>query len=104
MDVMLVHDNSQPLGTREKILSVLRSACENLSLSEPLHTGLTGSFRKGDLFCNNCHFEFYLTEDEIVKSLSLEARGDGSEVIQRLCQELNCRALEASTGEFIDFE
>jgi len=84
-----------PLGPATELLDRLRAALPDLNLSDPTW---------GNLDSPDWSIEFNIGREDPVESIMLHVRGGGDvvEVIQRAARALGCRALDGSSGEFIE--
>jgi hypothetical protein len=82
------------LGTRDEVVAAVRAALP--------HAQLDGRYLRveGDTYA----IELNLGEDDVVDGMGVRAHGDEAtvEVLQRLCARTGWRALDYSTGEFLD--
>jgi hypothetical protein len=82
------------LGTRDEVVAAVRAALP--------HAQLDGRYLRveGDTYA----IELNLGEDDVVDGLGVRAQGDEAtvEILQRLCEQTGWRALDYSTGEFLD--
>jgi hypothetical protein len=82
------------LGTREEVVAAVRAALPQAELD--------GQYLRVD--GNTYAIELNLGDGEHVDGLGVRAQGDEAtvEVLQRLCERTGWRALDYSTGEFLD--
>jgi hypothetical protein len=84
------------LGARAEIVSILKTTYPQMDLTDPGWGILEG---------NDFGIEFNIGEDDPISSIMLHVRGGKSAIdaIQRVCQNTGWRALDMTTGEFMDF-
>ena len=85
-----------PLGSVAEVLSRLQAAFADLDLSDPTW---------GDLERSGWSIEFNIGSEDPVSSIMLHVRGGGDDVVQvvrETARVLGCRALDCSSGEFIE--
>jgi hypothetical protein len=91
----LSEENTPPLGTRDDVLAAIGSALPEADLSSDPYVRI-----EGETFT----VELWLGEDEPVGHLGIRAQGGDEivEVLARLCAHTGWRALDYSTGDFLD--
>jgi hypothetical protein len=85
-----------PLGSVAEVLGRLQAAFVDLDLSDPTW---------GDLERSAWSVEFNIGAEDPVRSIMLHVRGGGDDVVQvvrETAHVLGCRALDCSSGEFIE--
>ena len=85
-----------PLGSAVEVLGRLQAAFVDLDLGDPTW---------GDLERSGWSIEFNIGRENPVRSIMLHVRGGGDDVVQvvrETAQVLRCRALDCSSGEFIE--
>ena len=85
-----------PLGSVAEVLGRLQAAFVDLDLSDPTW---------GDLERSGWSIEFGIGREDPVRSIMLHVRGGGDDVVQvvrETAHVLGCRALDCSSGEFIE--
>jgi hypothetical protein len=84
------------LGPKAEVLSALGAAFPEIDLADPAWGILQGE---------GFSIEFNLREDDPVKQIMLHVRGSDLALgaIRRLCESTGWRALNMSTGDFMDF-
>jgi hypothetical protein len=89
-------DHSTPVGTIESVHALLLLLFPAIDLSDPAW---------GILSHPEYSIEFSIGKNDPVLSIALHVRGGDSAIdpIERLCTEGGWRAIDFSTGEFIDF-
>jgi hypothetical protein len=82
------------LGTRDEVVAAVRGALPQAELS--------GRYLRVE--GPTCAIELDLGDDDEVNGLGVRAQGDDAtvELLQRLCAQTGWRALDYSTGEFLD--
>jgi len=93
----LPDDFSGELGSPEYVLAKLASIFPSINLTDPTWGGLD---------TEDGSIEFNIGSKDPIKTMMLHARGGNSVIgaIQMLCDQTGWRALDMTTGDFINFE
>ncbi len=85
-----------PLGSRAEVLFFLEGMLPDANFSDPAH---------GTYHAPGYSFEFDLGDDDMVETLTIRLHGEDEALVllQRICLLSGWRALNMSTGTFIDF-
>ena len=91
-----IEEDLPVLGSKTEVLSMLSNTLPSIVLSDP-----TWGILDGDSFS----IEFNIGDEDPVHTIMLHVRGsdDVIEVIDRICQYSRWRALDTSTGDFMNF-
>ena len=84
-----------PIGKRADVIAKIRSVIPQADFSDPSWGKLAG---------DDYSLEFGLSDDEVVHSITLHARGSDAVLphINTILKALNLRAIDSWTGEFFD--
>ena len=87
---------TSPLGSSSEVISKLKSVFPSVDFSDPAWGILDGK---------DFSIEFNIGKEEQIGSMMLHVRGSEASLaaIQQICQALDCRAIDMSEGDFIDF-
>ena len=93
----LPHDFKSNLGISADVLSILSRIVPEIDLHDPMWGTL-----EGDGFL----IEFNIGDQEPITSITLHIRGSDNavDIVKRICTNTGWRAIDFSTGNFIDFE
>jgi hypothetical protein len=91
----LTEENTPPLGALDQVLATIRTALPEVDLCDPTW---------GRVEHPEYTIELNIGRDDPVRSVGLRVHGgDGAlEPIARLCEHTGWRALDYSTGDFLD--
>jgi len=92
----LTEDAIKPLGSRDNVLSAIKTTFPQANLSDPSWVVQDGA---------GYSIEFSLGQNDPIQTMMVYVRGDISSLraIEQFCRTTGWRAFDSSVGDFIDF-